>query len=631
MLLLVSAAGASPLADPPNSQVSASTIHWDRVHPILAARCFECHAGEQRKGGFSLGTRDGLMRGGASGAAVVEGDAATSHLIELVTSDDPFEQMPPEGPRLTEDEVDSLRRWIDAGAPWGVTGLEDSMYLAALALHPVDRPEGAENPIDAHLQAELAEIEAGPALTDTEFARRIHLDLIGLLPTPDQLRRFLADESPDKRTELIDALLADDLGRAEHWMSFWNDLLRNDFQGTGYIDGGRLQITGWLFDALLHNQPYDAFVRELVAPTVDGSRGFIQGIVWRGDNAVVQQAPMQAAIHVSQVFLGINLKCAACHDSFVNDWSLAQTFALANCFSDEPLSLTRCDTDLGVPAEYGFLWPSLGEVDGAAPREERMAQIASFVTSTDNGYFARTIVNRLWALFMGRGLVEPLDEIERRPWHPELLDDLSAAFIESGYDLRWLMRTIVTSRAYQSPSVEAASSNEFAFEGPGVRRLTAEEFYDAVGNLTGVWQVNPRFDLPEGAASEPRVRAWRVPLDPLSRALGRTAREQVTTRRETAGTTMQALELANGGTLDAHLRRSAETLRAGWAGSATELIDELFLRALQRKPTPAEQQVALELLVGESPDDGKEASVSQEGLEDLLWSLCMLPEFQLIR
>ncbi|MEZ6016111.1 MAG: DUF1549 domain-containing protein [Planctomycetota bacterium] len=579
--VLVGAAALS-LSAPPLRAQDPAVDHWSAVHPIFAARCFECHAGERRKGGLSLGTRDGLLRGGSSGAVITAGDAGKSRLIELVTSTDPFERMPPEGAPLSEDEVEALREWIDAGAPWGITEHDANTYSAPLALLEPAGADASTDPGAANLiDARLGAAPAGGLASDAEFARRVHLDVIGLLPSPAALAAFLADDAPGKRAALVEALLSDDTGYAEHWMSFWNDLLRNDFQGTGYIDGGRSQITAWLFDALAQNMPYDAFVRELIAPSSAAAEGFIKGIVWRGDNVVVQRAPMQAAVNVSQVFLGVNLKCAACHDSFVSDWSLAQTFALANCFSETPLSLTRCDTDLGVPAEYGFLWPTLGDIDGAAPRAARMARVAELVTARDNGYFTRTIVNRLWALLMGRGLVEPLDELEREPWDPALLDGLARDFIERGYDLRALLRTILTSDAYQRRSVATPEVAEagFVFQGPSVRRMTAEQFYDALGSVTGAWQAEPRFELPPprdtaaAARAEGVVRAWRVPFDPLSKALGRTAREQVTTRRETAGTTMQALELANGATLDGHLRRGAEALRATWQGSASALVD----------------------------------------------------------
>jgi len=357
--------GATPVATPDlgadlraNLRADLGPNVWADVHPILAEHCYACHAGEQRKGGLSLDSRAGALRGGKSGAAIVPGDAAASHLIALVSAADEAERMPPKGRALTSAEVATLRAWIDAGVPWGELDAA-ATHVTPLALRPSTAESDAPHLVDAHIADYLRAhgLEAGAALDDAGFARRVHLDVVGLLPTHDALRRFCADETQSKRAVLVDALLADDQCYAEHWISFWNDVLRNDFQGTGYIDGGRAQITGWLYDALARNIPYDQFVRELVAPTGSASEGFIKGIVWRGDNAVVQQAPMQAAVNVSQVFLGVNLKCAACHDSFVNDWSLARTFALANCFSEAPLSLVRCETDLGVAPSSGHRNP----------------------------------------------------------------------------------------------------------------------------------------------------------------------------------------------------------------------------------------------------------------------------------
>lgn len=635
---------------------AAKVDYMKDVHPILAEHCYSCHAGDNRKGGLFMGTREGLLKGSENGPVVVEGKADESLLIQLVTTQDPDLLMPPKNRRLNEAEVETLRAWINEGMPWEESAHSAPTYEAPLALQSAPPTSKAANLVDAYMEDYLAanNLPAGALSDDAIFARRAYLDITGLLPAPEALANFKADLSANKRAALVDTLLADNDAYAEHWMTFWNDVLRNDYQGTGYIDGGRKQITDWLFDSLYSNKPYDAFVRNLISPETEASEGFIKGIVWRGDNAVVQQSPMQAAINVSQVFMGLNLKCAACHDSFVNNWSLAHTFALANNFSETPMELVRCETNLGVQATYGFLWPELGEVDGTKPRAERMSQIASLVTKPENGYFTRTIVNRVWALLMGRGIVEPLDSIDLEPWHPAMLDGLALDFIAHNYDLRYLIRTIAMSQAYQWRAVPASeiADDTFVFRGPTVRHLSAEQYYDALASLTGVWQANPMFVLPkdktpeeiarqeeiakkaaggitEGASPDSNtvagrsreVRAWRVPVDPLMKALGRTAREQVTTRRETQGTTLQALELSNGTTLYQQIQLSAEALRTEWPGTAEGLIIALYEHGLQRAPSIEEIQMA-HSVVGDS--------LQQEGLEDLLWALVMLPEFQLI-
>jgi hypothetical protein len=143
--------------------------------------------------------------------------------------------------------------------------------------------------------------------------------VIGLLPPPEELAAFLASSEPAKRERLVDRLLGDNQAYATHWFSFWNDLLRNDYRGTGYIDGGRKQISTWLHSALATNLPYDRFVAQLVHPTPE-TEGFTKGIVWRGVVNASQTPPMQAAQNISQIFMGVNLKCASCHDSFIDDW-----------------------------------------------------------------------------------------------------------------------------------------------------------------------------------------------------------------------------------------------------------------------------------------------------------------------
>ena len=157
----------------------------------------------------------------------------------------------------------------------------------------------------------------------------------------------------------MERLLADDRSYAEHWLSFWNDLLRNDYKGTGYIDGGRKQITRWLYSALLTNMPYDQFVAELVNPTPE-SEGFTKGIVWRGVVNASQTPQMQAAQNIAQVFMGVNLKCASCHDSFINDWTLADAYGLAGIYADGPLEMVHCDKPTGQDGRAEVPLPGAG-------------------------------------------------------------------------------------------------------------------------------------------------------------------------------------------------------------------------------------------------------------------------------
>ena len=631
----------APAALPPPA---ARAIDFVRdVQPLLLQRCARCHARGRDRGNFSFETRELLLKGGDGGPAVVPGDSANSLLIWLVAGLEPDMVMPQKGSRLTAEQIAILRAWIDQGVPWadGVSFAKapprnlrprrPALPPAATGGQPAaavaDRADAA-NPIDRLLQRYLAEHGAADAtlVDDRRFARRVFLDTIGVLPTPAELRSFLGDRRPDRRDRLVDRLLADDRRYAGHWLTFWNDLLRNDYRGTGYIDGGRKQISAWLYAALANNLPYDRFVASLVDPT-PATEGFTRGIVWRGVVNASQTPEMQAAQNISQVFMGVNLKCASCHDSFINDWQLADAYGLASVYAEGPLEMVECDRPTGKTAAVKFLYPDLGAIDAAAPRAERVRQLAGLLTSTENGRLPRTIVNRLWARMMGRGLVEPVDDMEQPAWHPDLLDWLAEDLVAHGYDLKRTLRVILTSRAYQREAVDLSeSAGAYVFRGPAIRRLTAEQFVDAISAVTGVWQPkgDGAFDfslVPSHAAQRPaRRRAAFVASTPLMTALGRPNREQVVTERAWAATTLQALELANGESLAATLRTGAAHL-VKTPRTSRALATLLFRRAFARLPTDAERGIAVEML-GPTPSAG--------GVEDLLWMIVMQPEFQLV-
>ncbi|MCX6622360.1 MAG: DUF1549 domain-containing protein, partial [Acidobacteria bacterium] len=411
-------------------------------------------------------------------------------------------------------------------------------------------------PLDRWIAACLANrgaSEPGP-VSDARFARRIYLDLWGLLPTPEQLHSFLDDRAPGKRQSLIAALLADDRRYADHWVSFWNDLLRND-EGVIY-HGDRKTISDWLTAALEKNLPYDRVVRELLDPGEKGPAGFLIGVNWRGDISASQTPAMQAAQNSAQIFLGINLKCNSCHDSFISRWKLKDAYGLASYFSEEPrLELFRCDTKTGQFAGPGFLYPELNLAPRSPSLADRHAAAAAMFTDPRNGRLARTLVNRIWQRMMGRALVEPVDDMDAEPWSPGILDWLSADFAAHGYNLRHLIATIAASRAYQMPAIpdSRAAARQYAFRGPEVRRLSAEQFVDALGAITGEWRVL----FPRNQKSGVYEREWRLASTPLSRALGRPIRDQVITERNQQPTTLQFLELLNGETITRWLERAS--------------------------------------------------------------------------
>ncbi len=819
------------------TEAADRTIDFTKdVQPILEARCLKCHSRGKLRGGLSIETRTSLLAGGESGTVLEPGKSGQSLLMKLVSGTDPDRVMPPEGERLTAPQVATLKAWIDQGASWP-EGLDFGFRKAPIAPRKPDVPAIASgssltHPID-HFVADAGARNQQPvefaSISDRQFARRVHFDLIGLPPSPELLVEFEADARPNKREVLIDQLLANRRAYADHWLSYWNDLLRNAYRGTGFIDGGRKTITSWLYRSLYDNKPYDRFVHELISP-VPGSEGFTKGIVWRGVVNASQVPPVQAAQNVGQIFLGTNLKCASCHDSFVNHWKLEQAYALSSVFADKPLEVHRCDKPTGKTSSIGFLYPELGQIDADKPKAERLEQLADIMVKPANGRFSRTMVNRLWAQFLGRGIVESVDDLDRPAWHQDLLDWLATDFVEHGHDLQHTLKTICLSRTYSLPSVglpKPDDKNEFVFRGPFVRRLSAEQFVDAVSTLTGQWEpasgslfavdgrgqggqlqslvAIERANDPDVFVATPKDAHWvwshaeglksddggrvffrrsfqleDVPIvapaictgddavvllvngrkagatdkcekpivtdiakflhvgenviaieatngtvveddqksdkpaaikepspaavlffasgvsrgnvpwtigtdgqwlwsrkaggkwaqpgfktagwqhaseltlaekaypsaelvsrfatlpqgrdvgsvrssylfdDPLIRALGRPSRDQTLTRRESIATTLQALELFNGPTLDERLKSGAAHWHARKVDRPERLIEQIYETALGRKPLPSEVAAAIEL-TGAAP--------TNEGIEDLLWAVTMLPEFQLL-
>jgi Protein of unknown function (DUF1549)/Protein of unknown function (DUF1553)/Planctomycete cytochrome C len=554
-------------AVPPPSQVSGSPLvdyEW-QVMPIVKAHCLECHNAEKRKGGLSLATYGDALDGGRSGAVIRPGSSATSLLMQRIGGDiEP--QMPKDNDPLSDADTAVIRAWIDQGAratstsppapqPW-----EPVLSLERPSVPSTIWPRW-NAPLDRLVAAYLSKQGTGEPerVSDAAFARRVYLDLWGLLPPPDALRSFLADGSAQKREKLVDRLLGDDQRYAEHWMSFWNDLLRNE-DGTTYFSetASRKSITDWLFSSLKSNLGYDQFVAKLLNPvTPQDPEGFLVGVNWRGETSAAVTPWMQASQNTAQIFLGINLKCTSCHDSFINRWKLRDAYALAGFFSPQPrLQLNRCDVALDQFAEPAFLYPALNRPLRSIGLADRRATAAAIFTDSRNGRLSRTIVNRIWTRLLGHGIVANSDEMDGKPWSPEVLDWVASDFVAHGSNLRHLLRTIVLSGAYQMPAVarrDEPVARNYVFAGPEVRRMTAEQFADAIGSITGEWSVRPwtgrassRSVGSDPVSAGAYAREWRVASTNLTRALGRPIRDQVISQRVAQSTTPQALELING-------------------------------------------------------------------------------------
>jgi mono/diheme cytochrome c family protein len=570
------------------TQARPAVDYEGQVRAILDENCLECHSQDKRKGGLSLATYGDVLEGGRSGPVVRPGSSSRSLILDRLTGTiEP--QMPKDELALDPAQIAVIRTWIDQGARLTPTSpAAPQPWEAPMALERPGMPEVSwtkwQAPIDRFVAAYLTQKKTPePALvSDAMFARRAFLDVWGLLPEPDALQAFLADQAPDKRQALVRTLLADNKKYADHWISYWNDLLRNE-DGVSYFSetAGRKSITRWLSAALESNLPFDQFVAKLLNPAgPDDPEGFLIGVNWRGETSAAVKPWMQASQNTAQIFLGINLKCNSCHDSFVSRWKLKDAYSLAAYFAPEPnLQLFRCDVAQESYAQPRFLFPELSRAPASDTLADRRAAAAAIFTDRRMGRMPRTLVNRIWTRLFGVGIVANPDEMDRQPWSPPLLDYLASDFVDHGYDLKSLIETILTSRAYQMPSVTRKAEpvlKGYVFAGPEIRRMTAEQFADAIGAVTGEWDVDRTgapaaltavLPLPPpGTAASQATRAgvyardWRVASTDLTRALGRPIRDQVISIRASQSTTPQALELVNGETLTRWLSRGARRL-----------------------------------------------------------------------
>ncbi len=490
------------------------------------------------------------------------------------------------------------------------------------------------NFIDGLVWAKLRKLGLLPSApaADATYLRRAYLDVIGRLPSPDEARDFLADTSPQKRARLADRLL-DRPEYADHWANKWMDLLRPNPYRVGIK--AVLNLDGWIREAFRRNLPYDQFVRQIV--TARGST-FEQGpaTIYRDRREPDEIAPM-----VSQLFLGIRLECAKCHHHPFESWDQAQFYEFAAYFA----RIGRKGTGLSPPisgseeliysGQSGSVkHPLTGKVlapkplYGSAPRGEDpdadpREALARWMTAPDNPYFARVIVNRVWAELLGRGIVEPVDDLRATnpPSNGPLLDALADDFRRHEYDLKHLIRTILGSSVYalSSEPHERNLADGRNFSRHYRQRLRAEVLLDAVSDVTGVPDTF--------AAAPPGSRAlaiWthRVPslfLDTFGRP---DPNQDPPCERTSETSVVQALHLMNSPELQRKI--TSETGRAARLArskaSPRAIVEELYLLAYSRFPTTEEREV------GESLFDGPKAD-RRAAVEDLMWALMNSAEF----
>lgn len=478
------------------------------------------------------------------------------------------------------------------------------------------------NFIDTLTWNRLEELGIRPAgeADDAAFMRRAWLDTAGTLPSAREARAFLADKDPAKRAKLADRILASP-EYADYQAMLWADLLRVDRDALKAQ--GAVAMWRWLRSAFAANMPYDRFAREVVS-----ARGSVAGDSPAGFLRVLDKAEVVAR-SVSQLFLGVRIECAQCHHHPSEKWGQDDYAALAGCFTglgrkvmpdgSEAL-LSEAAKDLNHPRTGK---PVKARPPGGPPLEGdpllRREEFAAWMTAPANPFFAKAAVNRVWARYFGRGLVDPVDDL--RTTNPsandELMEALARRFRESGHDLKALAKLIMMSRVYQSAQAPGAGGANF--EGATHRLLPAEVLLDAVSQATGV--AEDFNGLPAGTRA---IRLWdnRMPSYFLQ-VFGRPVRATVCScERGDAPSISQALHLMNAPEINAKLRSAGGTAaRLAKTGlSPGELADEIYLACLSRFPTDEERRAVAGLI-------GEGATARREGLEDALWAILNTREF----
>jgi len=570
---------------------------------------------------------------------------------------------------FTDGTMQDVTRWVkytDANAT--VTAVDDlgevkvigfgegaitAWYLSRIAMATVTVPytnrvapavfsqAPARNFIDEQVLAKLRELNLPPSprCTDSEFLRRAHLDTIGVLPTAAEARAFLADTQSDKRDRLIDALLA----RPEfvdYWSYKWSDLL--------LVNGDKLPRPAmwsyyhWIRNQVAANLPWDQFVRRIItaqgSALENGAANFF----------VLHEDPPAMAETTAQAFLGMSINCAKCHNHPMEKWTNDEYFGFANLFARVRAKSGSADGEKIIfAASAGNLnQPLRGRPQPPKPLDappidmedpaDRRETLAAWLTSPANPYFARAIVNRIWANFYGVGLVDKVDDLRvTNPASNEALLTAGArSLAEHGFDLKALMRIILQSETYQRSSValpeNAADQRYYSRYYP--RRLMAEVLLDAYSQATGS-PTEFRLDLRNqnrglGDRYPAGLRALQLPdtktFSYFLKTFGRPDREKTCECERTAEPSMtQALHIANGDTLNQKLSAKDNVLTKWLAAHSppAQLLDEAFLTTLARPPTEKERDRFMESLE-KAGDTGRRAA-----LEDICWALLSSREF----
>jgi hypothetical protein len=490
-------------------------------------------------------------------------------------------------------------------------------YLVALTLagsvHAESPdPQAFANTIDRHLEAAWIAASATPAppADDATFLRRAYLDLVGHIPTVGEVRAFETDRAPDKRARLIDRLVASQ-AHARHTAVFWR---KTWLPQTALLSASGDGTDDWLAVRLHRGDKYDRIVRDLLTPTIEVRPAGRDLGVPQSFYSANEYKPESLAAGAARAFLGINLDCAQCHNHPFARWTRDQFWQTAAFFTRPAAGAKRLevkvmDSDRLVGAKLltteAVAWPDRMELDTGR------RVLADWVTATGNPYFARNAVNRVWAHLFGTGLVEPLDDLsaDAEPAGPGLLDDLTKAFIDSGFDLQYLTRAIVRTRAYRLSSVGPTTDPRLFARFP-VRGLTGEQLYDSLRVAAGLPPL--RTDLDPAAAGLERQRF--------------AARFYVERPVAAERSILQALALMNGKlTSELTATESAPTVRGVVDApflDARAKVEALYLAAVGRRPSEDDiARLAAYVETGGADRDPKKA------LADVFWALLNSSEF----
>jgi hypothetical protein len=471
----------------------------------------------------------------------------------------------------------------------------------------------------------LMHLEPSGAASDEEFLRRVFIDALGALPSPTEIRDFLADAAPDKRDRLIDAVV-ERPEFADHWAHRLGDLLRNRV-GDSNEKANTVEFAKWIRQSLVENKPFDQFVREIL--TVSGKRkeGNPQMDWWRwainNENRVEDTA---------QAFLGKRVSCANCHNhpfeniSQTDYWRFAAFFAKVGSVtygSVDELKLNDKGTVKHPRTEQTLTPKAFGGPEFEFVKDEDPRQkLAGWLTAAENPYFARALVNRVWGHYLGVGLVHPLDDMRptNPPTNPELLDALAADFVGHGFDLKHLSKTVLKSRVYGLSSAPTENNRADArnYARYYSRRMEPHVLMDAIAGATSVPTKFDDYPEVKKAIQLPNEKTRSDFLEIFGRSERTTPCECETSL---APNLSQVLYLLNSDELERKLAAKSGTVAELEASqqSPAEMVEELFLRTFSRLPRPAELEGALTRL--------EQSPARRAGIEDLLWTLLNSKEF----